>query len=77
MPAHKALHADRGKVERRDGQLGVPDEAECAAVGGSFTAEACAADTACPTPCSSDVDNDGDIDIHDLLTILSDWGACP
>ena len=50
---------------------------ECAAVGGSFTAEACSADTACPTPCSSDVDNDGDIDIQDLLQMLTDWGACP
>ena len=52
-------------------------ESECTAVGGSFTAEACSADTACPTPCSSDVDNDGDIDIQDLLQMLTDWGACP
>ena len=52
-------------------------ESECNAVGGSFTAEACSADTACPTPCSSDIDNDGDIDIQDLLQMLTDWGACP
>jgi len=51
-------------------------EAECTEVGGAFTAEPCSADTACPTPCSSDVDNDGDIDIHDLLNMLSDWGDC-
>jgi len=52
-------------------------EAECAAVGGSFTAEACAADTACPIACSSDSDNDGDVDIEDLLNLLSAFGACP
>ncbi|MDG2094655.1 MAG: FG-GAP repeat protein [Phycisphaerales bacterium] len=51
-------------------------EAECATVGGSFTAEACSADTACPTSCSSDSDNDGDVDIEDLMNLLSTFGAC-
>jgi len=60
-----------------DGLCWSISEADCTAVGGSFTAEACSADTACPTPCSSDVDNDGDIDIQDLLQMLTDWGACP
>ena len=52
-------------------------EAECTEVGGTFTAEACSADTACATPCSSDVDNDGDVDIQDLLQMITDWGDCP
>ncbi|MCH2134501.1 MAG: FG-GAP repeat protein, partial [Phycisphaerales bacterium] len=52
-------------------------ESECTAVGGSFTAEACSADTACPTACSSDSDNDGDVDIEDLMTLLATFGACP
>ena len=52
-------------------------EAECTAVGGSFTAEACSADTACPTACSSDSDNDGDVDIEDLLNLIATFGACP
>ena len=34
-------------------------------------------DTACPTPCSSDVDSDGDVDIQDLLQMITDWGDCP
>jgi len=34
--------------------------------------------TACcaSNSCSSDVDNDGDIDIQDLLQVISDWGFC-
>ena len=52
-------------------------ESECTAVGGSFTAEACSADTACPTACSSDSDNDGDVDIEDLMNLLATFGACP
>ena len=52
-------------------------ESECTAVGGSFTAEACSADTACPTACSSDSDNDGDVDIEDLMNLLANLVPVP
>ena len=60
-----------------DGLCWSISQEECSLVGGTFLAETCSADTACPTPCSSDVDNDGDIDIQDLLQMLTDWGSCP
>jgi len=50
----------------------------CLYVGGEFTSEGvlCGLDT-CPTSCIGDLNNDGYVDVTDLLQIVSLWGACP
>tara|TARA_B100001059_G_C17803851_1_gene567866 strand:+ start:128 stop:1567 length:1440 start_codon:yes stop_codon:yes gene_type:complete len=51
-------------------------EDECNSVGGSYADEPCSIDTACAAACDHDSDNDGDVDIEDLLTLLSTFGIC-
>ncbi len=29
-----------------------------------------------PGDCPGDVDGDGDVDVHDLVTLLTGWGSC-
>ena len=59
-----------------DGLCWSISEEECNDVSGSYTAEACSADTECPTSCSADTNNDSTVDVHDLLAIIDAWGAC-
>jgi hypothetical protein len=51
-------------------------EANCNAVGGTWVNETCSRDTACPTPCQHDSNNDGHVNIQDLLHLLNTFGAC-
>lgn len=50
---------------------------DCTAMGGNWLGANAACD-ACPASCSGDTNNDGVIDIEDLLNMLSNYGAvCP
>ena len=50
---------------------------DCTALGGNWLGEGSSCDD-CPASCSGDTNNDGVIDIEDLLNMLSNFGAvCP
>ena len=50
-------------------------EDQCTGFGGTWTEGGSCDD--CPPSCSSDSDNDGDVDIYDLLFVIEVWGVCP
>ena len=50
----------------------------CFVSGGSFAGVfATCNETNCPSSCSGDVNNDGTVQIDDLLLLIGAWGACP
>ena len=56
----------------------VGTESHCVEAGGAYQGDDTDCETAdCPEPCPGDIDNDGDVDTADLLTLLGAWGACP
>ena len=50
----------------------------CFILGGSFAGEfeSCN-EISCPTECAADINNDGQVDVNDLLMMIAAWGACP
>ena len=51
----------------------------CGDVGGTLSnggEEDCNA-TQCAEPCLGDVNNDSEINVNDLLTVIANWGGCP
>jgi len=53
-------------------------EVDCEDATGSWAGEAVYCDAApCVEECSSDVDGSGEVDINDMLELISAWGACP
>ena len=51
----------------------------CGDVGGTLMSggeEDCNA-TQCAEPCLGDVNNDSEINVNDLLTVIANWGGCP
>ncbi|MBG80423.1 MAG: hypothetical protein CMJ39_06925 [Phycisphaerae bacterium] len=51
-------------------------ERTCIKGGGTWTAYAMCHQVNCPS-CPEDVNNDGSVDINDLLSIINNWGTCP
>ncbi len=61
--------------------LSVPiSESECLAIGGVFQGElADPGQATCPEPpptCAGDLNNDGVVNVYDLLELLNNWGTC-
>ena len=53
-------------------------EDECLSFGGTFTAKGTnCEENPCPTSCLGDVTGDGQVDVTDILVVISVWGACP
>ena len=51
----------------------------CDDVGGTLMSggeEDCSS-TECAEPCLGDVNNDSEINVNDLLTVIANWGGCP
>ncbi len=52
---------------------------DCLAIGGEYIGDGsfCNGDPApcAPEPCEGDVDGDGDVDVSDILTVISNWGC--
>ena len=51
-------------------------ENDCVAVLGSFTPNENCDVVACIPYCGSDINNDGLVDVNDIMQIISDWGGC-
>ena len=50
----------------------------CFAGGGSYAGDGVACEDAnCPTYCHGDTNQDGTVNMVDLLTVIADWGICP
>ena len=49
---------------------------ECTAMGGNWLGEDGSCDD-CPASCSGDTNNDGVVNLEDLLIIIDAWGPCP
>ena len=48
----------------------------CTALGGTWLGEGALCDD-CPASCMGDTDDNGVVDIEDLLNMMGSWGACP
>lgn len=51
-------------------------EVTCDNLGGQWLGSSAFCDD-CPAPCPADVDNNGTVDVLDLLAVISVWGPCP
>ena len=52
--------------------------ADCSGNSGSWGGpDSSCADFDCPVSCPGDLNGDGQVDVTDLLLIISAWGACP
>ena len=51
-------------------------ETNCTNLGGSWLGDGITCDN-CPTSCIEDINADGEVNIKDLLVLISAWGACP
>ena len=51
----------------------------CGDVGGTLSngGEEDCSSTECAEPCLGDVNNDSEINVNDLLTVIANWGGCP
>ena len=52
------------------------DQNDCIAVLGSFTPNENCDSVVCLPYCASDINNDGVVDVNDIMQIISDWGGC-
>ncbi len=51
---------------------------DCFNANGSFAGELVSCnDVACPTVCAADLNDNGEVDIDDLLLLIAAWGSCP
>ena len=51
---------------------------DCFAGGGSYAGDDIDCDEAqCPETCQGDVNDDGNVDVVDLLTVIANWNDCP
>jgi len=52
---------------------------ECFSASGSYFGDlsTCADGVDCGSECLGDINNDGMVNVTDLLTVISLWGACP
>ena len=56
----------------------VSEEADCNMFGGQWMGSGTACnDEECPQTCPGDVNDDGTVNVIDLLTIINYWGTCP
>ena len=51
----------------------------CGDVGGTLSngGEEDCSSAECAEPCLGDVNNDSEINVNDLLTVIANWGGCP
>lgn len=52
-------------------------ENECASVLGSFLVSETCSSVKCDSYCPADLNNDGIVEVNDILEIISSWGICP
>jgi parallel beta-helix repeat protein len=56
----------------------VSEQEKCLAFFGQWQGEGTTCeDNPCPTSCLGDVTGDGQVDVTDILVVISVWGACP
>ena len=51
-------------------------ETACAGMGGTWLGEGGSCDD-CPASCTGDLDNNGIVNIDDVLGVIGAWGVCP
>ncbi|HJN70995.1 MAG TPA: hypothetical protein QF528_00245, partial [Phycisphaerales bacterium] len=61
-----------------DGMCITTAAADCSGNSGSWGGpNSSCADFDCPENCPEDINNDGAVDVDDLLMMIAAWGACP